>query len=382
MIRGRQPDVVDPVSLRSYLAAIVESSDDAIIGKTLEGIVTSWNQGAERIYGYAAMEMIGKPIAMLATPDRSDEMATILRRIKNGKRTAHYETRRRRKDGSIIDVSLTVSPIKDASGGIVGASAIARDITEAKRAQDALQRALNDLRRRTDELARSNSELERFAYVASHDLQEPARTVASFCELLERRHGGQLDDKAREWIGYAVSGARVMRTLIADLLEYSRVTSQARPFASVDCAVVIDGALANLRTSIDESRAEVTRDPMPVVSADASQLVQLFQNLINNAIKFRREQPPRVHITAEHGDEEWVFSVRDNGIGIESKDCEQIFEVFRRLNPQGRYPGTGIGLAICKRVVEQHHGRIWAESEPGSGSVVSFSLPIQAGVKS
>ena len=379
MAELRHPDLVDPASLRSYLAAIVESSDDAIIGKDLDGIITSWNRGAERIYGYTATEMIGRSITLLTVPGQGEEIEVILTRINNGERIEHYETKRRRRDGSIIDISLAVSPIKGDNDRIVGASAIGRDITEAKRAAAGLQRALDDLRRLTDELARSNSELQRFAHVASHDLQEPARTVATYCELLEHRCKGQLDEKAREWIGYAVAGARRMRTMVADTLEYSRLETRTRPLAPTDCAGPVAEALANLHLSVEESLAEVRVDPLPVVMANAPRLVQLFQNLIGNAIKYAGDTPPRVHISAERRDDEWVFSVRDNGIGIELGHREQIFDVFQRLHPQDRYPGTGIGLAICKRVVEQHRGRIWVESEPGNGSVFYFSLPIDAG---
>ena len=378
MVKLQQPGIADLALLRSHLAAIVESSDDAIIGETLDGIVTSCNRGAERIYGYTATEMIGKSLDLLVPPDREDEIPGILKRIGDGERIEHYETKRRRKDGTIIDISLTVSPIKDEGGRVIGASTIARDVTLAKRAEEAL-RMVDELRQRTDELARSNSELQRFAFVASHDLQEPARTVASFCELLSDRYKAQLDDNAREWIGYAVAGARRMRGLVADLLEYSRLQSPTRRFAPTDCASVVAEAVANLRVSIDEMRAEVSHDPLPVVTADAPQLAHLFQNLIANAIKFRGNQPPRVHVSAERHGNEWAFSVRDNGIGIEPRHCEQIFDVFRRLHPEGQYPGTGIGLAICKRVVEQHGGQIWVESEPGRGSVFYFSLPIHAG---
>jgi len=378
VVKLQLPEVVDAASLRSYLAAIVESSDDAIIGETLDGIVTSCNQGAERIYGYTASEMIGTPVDLLVPPDRVDEIPGILNRIRDGERIEHYETKRRRRDGTVIDISLTVSPIKDEGGRIVGASTIGRDVTLAKRAEEAL-RMVDELRQRTDELARSNSELQRFAYVASHDLQEPARTVATFCELLSNRYKAQLDDKAREWIGYAVAGARRMQGLVAGLLEYSGLQGPTRSLAPTDCAGVVAEAIANLRISIDEVRAEVSHDPLPVVTADASQLAHLFQNLIANAIKFRGNQPPRVHVSAERHGDEWTFSVRDNGIGIEPRHCQQIFDVFKRLHPEGQYPGTGIGLAICKRVVEQHSGRIWVESEPGRGSVFYFSLPIQTG---
>ena len=380
MVEPQHPGFVDSATLSSYLAAIVESSDDAIIGETLDGIVASYNPAAERIYGYTATEMIGKSVDVLVPQDRGDEIPKILKRIRDGERIEHYETKRRRRDGTVIDISLTVSPIKDQEGRTVGSSAIARDVTVAKRAEEAL-RMVDELRQRTDELARSNSELQRFAYVASHDLQEPSRTVATYCELLDDRYKAQLDDKAREWIGYAVAGARRMHALVADLLEYSRLQSPTRPVAPTDCARVVAEAIANLRISIDETGAEVTHDPLPVVTADASQLAHLFQNLIANAIKFRGNQAPRVHVSAERRGDEWVFSVRDNGIGIAPRHCQQIFDVFKRLHPEGQYPGTGIGLAICKRVVEHHLGRIWVESEPGRGSVFYFSLPIETGVQ-
>ena len=364
-----------------HLAAIVESSADAVIGKDLDGIVTSWNQGAERIYGYSARDILGRSIIRLAMPDRLDEIPKMLERLKAGEQIQSYETRRRRKDGAVVDISLSVSPIKDPEGRIVGASAIERDITLAKRAEQALQKAHEELRERTEQLARSNTELERFAYVASHDLQEPARTVASFCELLQRRCGELLDDKALEWIGFAVDGARRMQRLIADLLEYSRAQTRTRSFEPTDCAAVVDEALGNLRASIEEARAQVTQDALPSVTADAAQLVQVFQNLIGNAIKFHGVEPPRVHVSAERSAGEWIFSVRDNGVGIEPQHRDQIFEVFRRLHPQGKYPGTGIGLAICKRVVERHRGHIWVESTPGRGSVFYFSIPVQSEVQ-
>ena len=364
-----------------HLAAIVESSDDAVIGKNLDGIITSWNKGAERIYGFPARDMLGRSISRLALSDHQDEIPLIVERLKAGERIEHYETRRLRKDDTIVDISLTVSPIKDEQGRIVGASAVGRDITLARRAEQALREAHERLRERTEELAQSYTELERFAYVASHDLQEPARTVATFCELLQRRCKEQLDDRALEWTGFAMDGARRMQRLIADLLEYSRVQTRTRSFEPTECAAAVDEALENLRASIQETRARVTQDALPNVSADASQLVQVFQNLIGNALKFHGDRRPRVHISAERRDREWVFSVRDNGVGIEPQHRDQIFEVFRRLQPQGKYPGTGIGLAICKRVVERHRGKLWVESTPGRGSVFYFSLPVQADVQ-
>jgi hypothetical protein len=373
---GPNTDFADELA-RSQLAAIVASSDDAIIGKTLDGIITSWNRGAERMYGYTAQEAIGRSISMLLPADEQNEMPGILQRLQAGDRINHYQTKRRRKDGTILDISLSVSPIRDPEGRIVGAAAIGRDITELKRSEEALNRALADLRERTNELARSNAELQRFAQIASHDLQEPARTVMNFCDLLERRYQGQLDEKAREWIGFAVAGARRMQGLIAELHDYARLQSRAKPFELTDCEAVLEAAIANLHSSIEETHAEVTHDPLPTLMADASQLVQLFQNLIGNGIKFHGEQPPRIHVSGQREGDEWVFAVRDNGIGIDTRHHDHIFLLFRRLHQEQEYPGTGLGLAICKRVVEQHRGRIWVESEHGAGSVFYFALPVQ-----
>ena len=224
------------------------------------------------------------------------------------------------------------------------------------------------------ELVRSNAELQRFAYVASHDLQEPLRMVTSYLDLLTQRYQGRLDARADKYIDYAVDGARRMQTLIDDLLTFSRVDSQARPLEPTDCEAVLNQVLANLRPTIQEKSAVVSHDPLPVVPADPTQLTQTFQNLIGNALKFC-EGPPRVHIGSQCDGDEWVFSVRDNGIGIAPEYLERIFVLFQRLHTRSKYSGTGIGLAICKKVVERLGGRIWAESRPGQGSVFSFAVP-------
>ena len=351
------------------LAAIVESADDAIIGEKLDGTIISWNQGAERIYGYSADEIIGKPISILIEPDRTEEIPKILDGIKRGQKIDHYETVRVGKDGKKINISLTVSPIKDASDKVIGASTIARDITERKRMEEELKKTMA-------ELERSNAELERFAYVASHDLQEPLRMVSSYTQLLEKRYKDKLDADANDFINFAVDGAKRMQQLINDLLAYSRVGTRGKPFELTDCEAVFEAAVANLDMAIKENKAKMTHDPLPTVMADEGQLVQLFQNLIGNAIKFRGKQPPRVHISAQPDKDKWVFSVKDNGIGIDPQYFERIFIIFQRLHSEG-YPGTGTGLSIIKRIVERHGGRIWIESQLGKGSTFYFTIPMK-----
>ncbi|MEH2227405.1 GAF domain-containing sensor histidine kinase [Nostoc sp.] len=246
----------------------------------------------------------------------------------------------------------------------------------------------------SQELTRSNAELEQFAYVASHDLQEPLRMVTSYLQLLERRYKNKLDANADQFIAYAVDGASRMQTLINDLLNYSRVSTRGQPFVPVDCSVVLEQVLANLQVAIADRKAVVTYDTLPQVMADATQLTQVFQNLIANAIKFCEHQQPLIHIGVRKGDadildgknlnftrseDEWLFSVRDNGIGLESQYTERIFIIFQRLHGRDKYPGTGIGLAICKKIIERHSGRIWVESKPGQGSTFYFTIPDRVG---
>jgi light-regulated signal transduction histidine kinase (bacteriophytochrome) len=245
----------------------------------------------------------------------------------------------------------------------------------------------------SQELTRSNAELEQFAYVASHDLQEPLRMVTSYLQLLEQRYKNQLDKNADEFINYAVNGARRMQILINDLLNYSRVSTKGQPFVPVDCNGILSTAIANLQIAIDESQAQITHDPLPTVMADASQLLQVVQNLISNAIKFCHKTPPKIHISAINrisppDDKpsnlipvvtEWLFAVRDNGIGLEPQYAQRIFAIFQRLHSRSQYPGTGIGLAICKKIIERHGGSIWVESQPNQGSIFYFTIPDKAG---
>ena len=241
------------------------------------------------------------------------------------------------------------------------------------------QKAEIVLAQRSQELARSNAELEQMAYVASHDLQEPLRMVASYLQLLEQRYGGRLDADAHEFIEFAVDGAKRMQALIDDLLSYSRVGTKAKPLQATDCDAVMKMALQSLRMAIEESGAQIQCAPLPKVKGDAAQLAQLFQNLLANAIKFRGEQTPRIEVRVAPEEEFWRFEVQDNGIGIAPEYFERIFVMFQRLHNRSKYPGTGIGLAICKKIVERHGGRIWVESAPGPGVVFKFTLPKETG---
>jgi PAS domain S-box-containing protein len=574
------------------LAAIVEGSHDAIVATTLDDVVTAWNEAAERLFGYSAAEMVGQTIGCLIPPGHGGEEDLILQDIRRGERIEHCETVRLTRDGRMVDVSLSVSPIKDPSGRIIGSSRISHDITEQKHTRRELDRlrwmlspppgdlfpelpgegpvchlaehntarlildaagesllseiaagfhvlmgtcfavheangdlacnvlvsdwyrflAANSsrhcasagvcepracgrwlclgspgkeassqamargepvdlecpdglriyavpiraggqlvgtmslgygdpthdpsrlaqlarqlgvevaelerhaaayearppfivelakqrlagsarllgeivqrhrcelqLRDTTDNLVRSNRELEQFAYVASHDLQEPLRMVASYTQLLAHRYGDKLDQDARDFIAYAVDGATRMSQLIEDLLTYSRATSNAQAVAVVDTRNAFSLALLNLKAAILESGAEVDCGDLPPVLADAGRIVQVFQNLVGNAIKFRTPGvPPRVHIEARRTSDyprQWLFRVADNGIGIDPKYFDRVFTIFQRLHPREEYPGTGIGLALCQRIVEHHKGRIWIESEPGKGAAFLFTLP-------
>jgi PAS domain S-box-containing protein len=472
------------------LGAIVDFSDDAIVSKDLNGIITSWNRSAERLFGYTAAEVIGKSITIIIPPDRLLEETEILRRLRRGERIDHFETVRRRKDGSLLDISLTVSPVIDARGKVIGASKIARDITERKRVQAAL--LASELRFRQladampqivwtarpdgyidyynerwyqftgfnrdvfgdiswepvlhpddlqcwrdgwygavqsgqpfnieyrfwdrdehrwrwfigralpardddgnivkwfgsstdidgqkhveDNLRRANKDLEQFAFSASHDLQEPLRTVKIYSELLANTCAGKLDGEGLEFLTYLRSGAMRMEMLVRDLLTYTQVTKFEKPVEPSNTAEAMATALANLSGTISETGAQITADRLPSVRVHPTHLQQLFQNLIGNAIKYRSpDRIPAVHVTAEQKDCYWIFAVSDNGIGISPEYKEKIFGLFKRLHTNDEYSGTGIGLAICQRIVDRYHGRIWVESEHGRGSTFHFALPV------
>ncbi len=300
--------------------------------------------------------------------DYVDDDSTTRERIARARNATGRSSEQALPDGRVIQKRRNAMP----DGGFVSTYS---DITALKQAQDALADKARELEVAMEDLRRSNTELEQFAYVASHDLQEPLRMVGSYCQLLARRYADKLDDDAREFIAFAVDGAGRMQRLINDLLLYSRVGTRGKEPQAVALDDMLDRALANLKMAIEDADGRVTHDPLPTIMGDDVQMIQLFQNLIGNALKFHRDVPPEVHVGTREEAGRWLVSVSDNGIGMEPAYFERIFLIFQRLNKRGEYPGTGIGLAICKKIVERHGGQITVESEPGRGSTFTFSLP-------
>jgi PAS domain S-box-containing protein len=286
-----------------------------------------------------------------------------------------FEMERPNPAGGTRWISVTGEPVFDESGRFRGYRGVGSDITARKQAEAELRGAHDELAKKAQELERSNAELEQFAYVASHDLQEPLRMVSSYTQLIARRYGEKLDGDAKEFMHYITDGAVRMKQLIEDLLAYSRVGTKGKEFKPLEVEAALKRATTNLRAAIDESGAAVTWDPLPSIEGDEMQLAQVFQNLMGNALKFRGAAVPRIHVSAAEQNAEWQITIADNGIGIEPQYFERIFMLFQRLHTMGEYPGTGIGLAICKKVVERHGGRIWVSSTPGEGSQFHFTLP-------
>jgi PAS domain S-box-containing protein len=321
------------------------------------------------ILGYSEAELLTLTGRDISHPDDLDMINAQRPRLYAGKLdVVRIEKRYLRKDGSTVWAAFTMTVERDAAGKPEYEIAIYEDISSRKQAEDALRAA-------HDELARSNAELEQFAYVASHDLQEPLRMVASYTQLLGKRYGDRLEGDAKEFMAYIVDGVARMKQLIEDLLAYSRVGRRGREFKPVALDAVVERARNSLRAALEESGGELTHGALPEVEGDDMQLAQLMQNLVGNAIKFRGEAPPRVRVSSAGTECDYEISVQDNGIGIEPQYFERIFMVFQRLHDKGRYPGTGIGLAICKKVVDRHGGRLWVESAPGKGSCFKFTLP-------
>lgn len=358
---------------RSQLAAIVEHSDDAIVGNNLEGMITTWNRGAAGLFGYEPEEVIEKPFSILIPEPRRFEIAETLGKVKRGEEIERRETQWKRKDGSLVDVSVTISPIRNDADQTAGFSVIARDITERKKAEELLKR-------QAEELARSNRELELFAAVASHDLQAPVQKILGFADLLLKKQGGEMDDKSKEYLERVISAGERMGRLIADLLNHSKVSRSQNPFTEVDLNKVMTEVLSDLDQRVKEKNAVIQKEALPVVRADALQMHQLFQNLIGNALKFhKKEEPPRISVGAGfRQDGFYEISVRDNGIGFDEKHAEKIFEPFSRLHSASEYEGSGIGLSTCQKIAARHGGRITASSVPGQGATFSLILPAAA----
>src|SRR6202795_1641920 len=428
-------------SEEKYRSLIDGVQDYAIFTLDPGGKVISWNAGAERIQGYKAGEIIGqnfsrfypqadidegkpeKELHLAATSGRSEiehwrvrkdgsrfwanvvltaardssghllGFSEISRDISERKETeARYRGlleaapdplvvvtaageialwTARREDGSDCPIEILVGPLESPEGILV--TAAIRDITERKKSEQHLLKTVGELKR-------SNDDLQQFAYVASHDLQEPLRMVASFTQLLAKRYKGRLDSEADEFIAYAVDGSNRMQGLIQDLLAYSRAGTNGKALHEISSEKALNEAVANLRATIQESGAVVTHDSLPAITTDDTQLVQVFQNLVGNAIKYRSAEDPRVHVSAtKHGGQEWIFSVRDNGLGIDPQYFERIFVLFQRLHGREEFKGTGIGLTICKKILERLGGRIWVESQPAKGSTFYFALPEKDG---
>ena len=479
-----------------HLAAIVRSSDDAILSKDRNATITSWNEGAQRLYGYTPEEAVGQSVAILIPPERRGEEMEIVDRILAGERIDHYETERVKKDGTRVNVSLTASPIHDESGVIVGVSTQARDISETSRAlkqseqrflsafQDApvgmavfvadpesfgavrqanaemtrllgytedelkglspgqlthpedaaieqqlvremaagerssygiekrnrhkeghwiwvfvtvslldgegpprlalahvlditeRKRSEVELRVARQNLERSNDELDQFAYVASHDLKEPLILLSAYARMLDERYSEGLTDEGRTFLSHIRSEADRMKTMIDDLLDYSRLETRAEKPVAVDLAESLETALRTLAPRLEEEDAQIQVDgQFPLVDGSPTQFERLFRNLVSNAVKFRGKEVPKIEVRGLQADDEWIVEIHDNGIGIDPGKSEKVFEVFQRLHSQDAYEGTGMGLAICKRIVERHGGRIWVEPRESGGTVVRFALP-------
>jgi len=348
-----------------YARRLIEASLDPLVTISADGKITDVNQATEDVTGYMREQLIGSDFSDYFT--EPEKARAGYKQVFTDGFVKDYPLAIRHKDGKITDVLYNATVYQNEEGEVQGVFAAARDITE----RIAME---NELRQTLEKLKQSNAELEQFAYVASHDLQEPLRMVASYVQLLERRYKGKLDSDADEFIGYAVDGANRMRALIDDLLTYSRVGRLGKPFEPTNLEKTMDLVLQNLSASIADSGAIVTYDKLPVIVADGGQLVQVFQNLIGNAIKFHGKEPPRIHVSAKDKGTEYQFSVSDNGIGIDPQYFDHLFRIFQRLHTREEYPGSGIGLAICKKIVERHGGHIWIESQVGKGSTVYFTL--------
>jgi PAS domain S-box-containing protein len=361
--------------MESRYRGLLEAAPDAMVVVDQGGKIVLLNVQAEKQFGYSRDELVGQRVTNLIPEGFAERL------IADGTRSAAealaqqigtgIELTGRRKDGSDFPIEIMLSPLENAEGTLV--TAAIRNITERKRSEVRLVNTVGELKR-------SNDELQQFAYVASHDLQEPLRMVASYTQLLSQRYKGRLDSDADEFIAYAVDGSNRMQALIRDLLTYSRAGTNGKALQQISSGNALKEALTNLRATIEESGAVVTQDSLPAVTMDEAQLTQVFQNLVGNAVKYRTAEAPRVHVSAaSNGSHEWIFSVKDNGLGIDPQYFQRIFVIFQRLHGREEFKGTGIGLSICKKIVERLGGKIWVESQPEKGSTFYFNLPRRDG---
>jgi PAS domain S-box-containing protein len=352
-----------------YRRLFETAQDGILVIDASTGQVIDANPCMRALLGYSLEEFLGKKLWEIGPFKGIEASKTVFAELQIKDRIRYEILPLETKDGGKVEAEFISNAYFAEQRRFIQCNI--RDITERRRLEKLAEE-------RIIELARSNADLAQFGYVASHDLQEPLRAVASCVQLLQKRYQGQLDARADEFIAHSVAGIKRMETLIDDLLAYSRVSTQARPPAQTDSGAVLENVLANLALAISESGAVVTHDPLPLVEADSTQLAQVLQNLIANAIKFHARANPAIHIGVESTPGMWTFSVADNGIGIEPQYFDRIFQVFQRLHTRNEYQGTGIGLAICKKIVERHGGRIWIESRPGHGSTFRFTLPIRS----
>jgi len=331
-----------------------------------QGILASWNAGVQHLIGYSEKEWVGKHASMIFTPEeRAMDVCESEMRLAQEAGSATDIRWHRHKSGTEFFANGFMNAIRDQQGVLIGYAKIMSDETARKQLQDSL--------------TESNSALEQFAYVASHDLQEPLRTMSAYAQLLTKKYQGKLDSEADQALTFLLNASARMSALVRDLLAYARLTTEEERPSSIALDEDLEAALTHLDQAIKESGASVTHDPMPTLQVDRGQMVRLFQNLVGNAIKYRKpNEPPKVHISAEQKGSDWVISIHDNGIGFDSKYASTIFEPFKRLHTAEEYPGTGVGLAICRRIVQAQRGRIWAESQLGEGTTFRFTLPVES----
>ena len=356
------------------LRIILENTYDAFISMDLNWRIRDWNLQAERTFGWGRTEILGRPLSVIVPSHLRKQYARDVARYfsqsQDNLLRMSSELIAVHRDGHEFPIEIGIFRIKSDDDYMF--CAFGRDITERRQLNEKLERRVQE---RTDELTRSNEELKQFAKIASHDLQEPLRAVQGFVNLLVENTKGQLDQDCNEFIEYILDGTSRMQQLIQSVLLHSSIKPEDNAYSASDCNAVLEEVLANLDASIRENKAELEIDSLPTVGVERSQLVQLFQNLISNAIKYRGTLNPRIYVGAERTVNDWLFSIRDNGIGIDAQYADKIFDMFARLHGKTKYQGTGMGLAICKKIVELHGGKIWVESEVGEGCIFLFTLP-------